>query len=78
VDQLQVSVSDDAVQGKTADFAFNFATPLKTVPAVGDKITLTGTYASYTQSPLLITMSDATVVPKKAPAKAPVHHTTHR
>jgi hypothetical protein len=77
-DQLQVSVSDDAMQSKTADFAFNFATPLKTVPAVGDKITLTGTYASYTQSPLLITMSDATVVPKKAPAKAPVHHTTHR
>ncbi|MBB5064172.1 hypothetical protein [Granulicella mallensis] len=77
-DQLQVSVSDDAVQSKTADFAFNFATPLKTVPAVGDKITLTGTYASYTQSPLLITMSDATVVEKKKPAaKAPVHHTTH-
>jgi len=74
-DQLQVSVSDDAVQGKTADFAFNFATPLKTVPAVGDKVTLTGTYASYTQSPLLITMSDAAIVPKKAPAaKAPVHH----
>jgi hypothetical protein len=73
-DQLQVSISDDAVQGKTADFAFNFATPLKTVPAVGDKVTLTGTYASYTQSPLLITMSDSAIVPKKAPAKAPVHH----
>lgn len=75
-DQLQVSVSDDAVQGKTADFAFNLATPLKTVPAVGDKVTLTGTYDSYTQSPLLITMSNGAVVPKKAP-KAPVHHTTH-
>ena len=74
-DQLQVSISDDAVQGKTADFAFNFATPLKTVPAVGDKVTLSGTYASYTQSPLLITMSDSAIVPKKAPAaKAPVHH----
>ncbi|HEY1743323.1 MAG TPA: hypothetical protein VGG18_09155 [Granulicella sp.] len=75
-DQLQVSISDDAVQGKTADFAFNFTTPLKTVPAVGDKITLTGTYASYTQSPLLITMSDASVVEKKKPA-APVHHPVH-
>ena len=74
-DQLQVSISDDSVQGKTADFAFNFAKPLTTVPAVGDKVTLTGTYASYTQSPLLITMSDAAIVPKKAPAaKAPVHH----
>jgi hypothetical protein len=50
--------------------------PLKTVPNVGDKITLDGTYASYTQSPLMITMSDASQVVKKAPAKAPVHHTT--
>ena len=32
--------------------------PLKTVPNVGDKVTLDGTYASYTQSPLMITMSD--------------------
>ncbi len=73
-DQLQVAVSDDAVQSKTADFTFNMKTPLKTVPAVGDKVDLTGTYASYTQAPLMITMSDGDVVPKKtAPAKkAPV------
>lgn len=78
-DQLQVSVSDDAVQGKTADFTFNMKTPLTKVPAVGDKITLDGTYASYTQTPLMITMSDATLVPPKT-AKPPVHHptTTHR
>jgi len=76
-DQLQVAVSDDAVQGKVADFTFNFATPLKTVPDVGGKITLDGTYASYTQTPLMITMSDASVVEKKKPAaKAPVHHHT--
>ena len=73
-DQLQVAVSDDAVQSKTADFTFNMKTPLKTVPAVGDKVDLTGTYTSYTQAPLMITMSDGDVVPKKtAPVKkAPV------
>jgi len=75
-DQLQVAVSDDAKQASpkpTADFTFNMKAPLTKVPAVGDKVTLDGTYASYTQSPLMITMSDATVVTPK-PAKPPVHH----
>ena len=71
-DSIQVAVSDDAVQGKTADFTFNMKEPLKTVPAVGSKVTLDGTYASYTQSPLMITMSDGSVVEKKKPV--PVHH----
>jgi hypothetical protein len=75
---LQVAVSDDAVQSKTADFTFQLKEPLKTPPAVGAKVTLTGTYASFTPSPIVITMSDGAVVePKKTPAKAPVHHTTH-
>ena len=75
-DQLQVAVSDDAKQAApkpTADFTFNMKAPLTKVPNVGDKITLDGTYASYTQSPLMITMSDASVVAPKA-AKPPVHH----
>ncbi|SNS82044.1 hypothetical protein SAMN05421770_102448 [Granulicella rosea] len=74
---LTVSVSDDAVQAKTADFTFNMKTALKTLPAVGAKVTLTGTYASYTSKPLMIIMSDAEIVaPKKAAPvhKAPVHH----
>ncbi len=79
-DQVQVAVSDDSQQAQpkpTADFTFNMKEPLKTVPNVGDKVTLDGTYASYTSSPLMITMSDGSVVaPKKAPAKPPVHHTT--
>ena len=75
-DQLQVSVSDDAMQSKMADFTFNMKEPLKTVPAVGDKVTLTGTYASYTQSPVMIVMSDAAVVPKKTAAPAR-RRTTH-
>jgi hypothetical protein len=80
-DQLQVAVSDDAKQAQpkpTADFTFNMKAPLTKVPAVGDKVTLDGTYASYTQTPLMITMSDSTLVPPKG-AKPPVHHpaTTH-
>jgi len=77
-DQVQVAVSDDAVQSKTADFAFNMKEPLKVIPAIGSKVTLTGTYGSYTQKPILITMTDSAVVPKKAPAKAPVKRPTHR
>ncbi len=72
---VKVAVSDDAVQSKAADFTFNMATPLKTVPAVGAKITLTGTYDSYTQSPAMITMSAGAVpaAKKAAPVKkAPV------
>ncbi len=69
---LQVSVSDDAVQSKTADFTFQLATPLKTPPAVGDKVTVSGTYASFTPNPIMITMSDGALVePKKAPVKKP-------
>jgi hypothetical protein len=91
---LEVAVSDDAVQSKTADFTFNMAAPddtkktpaqaaaakkladdIAAATAVGQKVTLTGTYASYTPSPIMITMSEgAVVLPKKTPAKAPVHH----
>ena len=72
---LKLAVSDDAIQSKTPDFTFDMKEPLKTVPAVGAKVNVNGTYASYTQSPLMITMSDASVVTKKAAAparKAPV------
>ena len=70
-EQVQVAVSEGAVQSKTADFTFNMKTPLKTVPAVGSKVTLIGTYASYTQKPVMIIMSDGEEATKKgAPAKA--------
>jgi hypothetical protein len=73
---LQVAVSDDAVASKTADFTFNLTAPLKTPPAVGAKATVTGTYASFTPNPIMITMSDGAVVePKKTPTKpTPAHH----
>jgi tetratricopeptide (TPR) repeat protein len=70
---LTASVSDDAVQSKTADFTFDLKAPIKTPPAVGDKVTMTGTYASFTPSPIMITMSDGEIVlPKKEVKKAPV------
>ena len=80
---VTVAVSDDAVQSKTADFTFNMKEPIKDadIPVAGASVTLDGTYASYTPSPIMITMSDgALVLPKKAAAPvhhAPVHHTTH-
>jgi hypothetical protein len=81
-DQVQVAVSDDAVQSNTADFTFNMKEPLKTVPAPKDKITLSGTYDSYTQTPLMITMTDGAVVEKKKPpVKKPAtaaHHPAPR
>jgi hypothetical protein len=77
-DALKVAVSDDAVQSKTADFTFNMKEPLTTLPNIGAKVTLEGAYASYTQTPLMISMSAGVVVPKKAaPVHHPVHHTTH-
>ena len=97
---IKVAVSDDAVQGKTADFTFNMAapeegdkklTPAQTAAAkkiadetaaatvVGQKVTLSGTFDSYTPKPLMIIMSNgAVVLAKKTPAKAPVHHAAPR
>ena len=77
---LQVAVSDDAVQSKTADFTFNLTTPVKTPPVVGAKVAVSGTYASFTPNPIMITMSDGTVIePKKTPAKpSPAHRPAPR
>jgi hypothetical protein len=72
---LQVSVSDDAVQSKTADFTFQLKEPVKTPPVVGTKVTVTGTYDSFTPKPIMITMTDGAIVePKKAP---PVRRRPH-
>jgi hypothetical protein len=76
---LTVAVSDDAVQSKTADFTFQLAAPLKTPPVVGAKVAVSGTYASFTPTPIMITMSDGAIVePKKTPAKAPAKAPVHR
>jgi hypothetical protein len=73
--QLVLMVSDDAVASKTPDFTVNLKEPLKTIPEPGAKITVDGTYDSYTGSPLMITMTDGSIVaPKRA---VPVHHPVH-
>ena len=81
-DQLQVAVSDDAKQAqpKVADFTFAMKTPLATPPAVGAVVNVSGTYSSYTQTPLMITMTDGAVVEakKKEAPKAPAHRPAAR
>jgi len=75
-DSIQLAVSDDAIQAKTADFTINMATPLKEVPAVGASIKVVGTFDSYTKNPTMIILTGGTIPEeKKAPAKRPVHHT---
>ncbi|HEV2647200.1 MAG TPA: hypothetical protein VGU46_12615, partial [Acidobacteriaceae bacterium] len=82
--QLQVAISEDAVQAKTADFTFNLKAAeagkkAAAPPEVGQIVTLSGTYDSFTSQPLMITMSDGEVVLPKVKAaakpapKAPVH-----
>lgn len=71
-DTLLLAVTDDAAASKTADFTFKMKEPLKEVPATGTKIDVEGTYDSYTQKPLMITMTDGAVVVKKPAPKPPV------
>jgi len=100
--KVQVAISEDAVQSKTADFTFNLAPP-EDIPepkptatpaqklaykkavaaaekkaaddaaatAVGNKVTLDGTYDSFSPSPIMIIMKDAEVVLPKAAAPKP-------
>jgi hypothetical protein len=69
---IVLMVSDDANASKTPDFTINLKEAPKTEPAAGEKITVEGTYDSYTSNPLMITLVDGSIVEKKAPAKAPV------
>jgi hypothetical protein len=61
----KLTAAQTAAAKKTAD-------EIAAATTVGSKVTLTGTYASYTPSPIMIIMSDGEVVLAK---KAPVHHT---
>ena len=42
-------------------FRFEFKEPLSILPSPGQKITLSGTYSSYTRNPLLITMTNSSI-----------------
>jgi len=107
--QLQVAISANAVQTKTADFTFNLTPPdalpelkehatpaeklaykkkqdaaqkqadaIAAATAVGQTVTLDGTYDSFTPTPIMIVMKDASVVLPKAAPKAPVHAAPHK
>jgi hypothetical protein len=75
---LVLQVSDDANATKTPDFTVNLKEAPTKTPAAGDKVTVEGTYDSYTASPFMITLSDGSIVEKKAPAKAPVRRAPAR
>jgi hypothetical protein len=80
---LKVALSDEAVRNKTADFTF-MMTPHDLgmsqwqaggpATAVGRMVQLSGTYASYTGNPFMVTMSDGLMLPSSG-ASAPVHNT---
>lgn len=65
---LTVAVSEDAVANKVADFTFKMKEAPATLPEVGSKINISGTYDSYTQSPVMISMTDGAIVEKKKAA----------
>lgn len=69
---LTLAVSDDAKQANpaTADFSVTLKEAPKTPPAVGAEVAVVATFDSYTQKPLLITMTGGEVA-EKAAAKAP-------
>jgi tetratricopeptide (TPR) repeat protein len=75
---VTLAVSDDAVQGPTADFSVTMKVPLKTVPTVGTKFTVIGTVDSYDKAPFLIHLIDGEVPAAKAPVRKPTaaHRTT--
>lgn len=76
-DSVQLAVSPGAQKANTADFTVNMKKPLKVVPTAGDKVTYIATFASYTQSPLMIIMNDGIVKPVAKPHHV-VHHTHRR
>ena len=75
-DSVQLAVSQDAQQTKTADFTINMAKPLATIPTIGSSVKYDATFDSYTKTPPMIIMSDGSVPApaKKAPAHKPAAH----
>ena len=80
---LTLAVSDDSKQATppTADFTVTLKEAPKTPPAVGADVEVVGTLASYTQKPLMITMTSGTIQEKaaaKPAAKAPARRAPAR
>ncbi len=72
---LMLAVSDDSKQASpmVADVTVTLKAAPKTAPAVGADVDVVGTLSSYTQKPLLITMTGAEIQEKAAPKAAPAH-----
>ena len=68
-DSVQLAVSDDAKQSNKAELTIDMKEPLKTVPAPGADVTYVGTFDSYTQNPVMITLKDGGPKAAAAPAK---------
>ena len=66
-----------AAYNKAVNAAKTKADAIAAATAVGQTVTLTGTYDSFTPNPIQIIMKDGVVILPKAakPAAAPVHHT---
>ncbi|HEY0795607.1 MAG TPA: hypothetical protein VGD64_07480 [Acidisarcina sp.] len=75
---VQLAVSPDAQQSKTADFTINFTKPLTEAPAVGASVKYDATFDSFTKTPPMIILKDGepVVAPKAKPAAA--HHPAHK
>ncbi len=69
---LTLAVSDDAKQANppTADFTITLKEAPKTQPAIGAEVNVVGSIASYTQKPLMMTMTGAEIEAKAAPKAA--------
>lgn len=69
---LTLAVSDDAKQANpiTADFTITLKEAPKTPPVAGADVEVVGTIASYTQKPLMMTMTGAEIQEKAAPKAA--------
>ena len=71
------TLAQKAAYKKAVDAAQTKADAIAAATAVGQTVTLTGTYDSFTPDPIQIIMKDGVVILPKAnkPAAAPVHHT---
>ncbi len=72
---LTLAVSDDAKQANppAADFTVALKEAPKTPPAVGAEVNVVGAIASYTQKPLMMTMTGAEIEAKTPAKAAPAH-----
>ena len=77
---LTIAVSDDAKQASpmVADFSITLKEAPKTAPVVGADVDVVGTIASYTQKPVMITMTDGEIPAKAAPKAAPARRAPAR